>query len=61
LRGRGTETEEKIQVRLQNSAKELEYGETAGNFNLVVKNDDLDRCLGEIVKNLSEWYPELKW
>jgi guanylate kinase len=61
LRGRGTETEEKIQVRLNNSAKEIEYGEAEGNFDLVVKNDDLDRCLGEISKTFAEWYPELKW
>jgi guanylate kinase len=61
LRGRGSETEEKIQVRLKNAAEELAYGEAPGNFDLVVMNDDLDRCLQEIIKNLSVWYPSIAW
>lgn len=35
LRGRGTETEEKIQVRVRNAVEELEYGLHDGNFDKV--------------------------
>lgn len=43
LRGRGTEKEEKIQVRLQNARKELAFAkEKPEFFGMVLVNDDLD-------------------
>ena len=59
LRGRGTETEEKIQVRLQNATKELEFGEGEGNFDVVIVNNDLQKCFEDIVDILSKWFPSL--
>jgi len=59
LRGRGTETEEKIQVRMQNATKEMEFGSGEGNFDVVVVNDDLERCFSEIVSILAAWFPSL--
>lgn len=40
LRGRGTENEESIKKRLARAKEELSYGETPGNFDLVLVNDD---------------------
>ena len=41
LRARGTETEESLRKRLGAAAAEMEYGETPGNFDTIVINDDL--------------------
>ena len=57
LRGRGTETEEKIQVRLKNAIGELDFGKGEGNFDASVTNDDLERCFNEIVTIINGWYP----
>ncbi|KAF6214812.1 hypothetical protein GE061_009555 [Apolygus lucorum] len=47
LRKRGTETEESLRKRLETAKKEMEYGAVPGNFQIVVVNDDLDRCYKE--------------
>ena len=60
LRGRGTETEEQMQTRLGNAAKELEYGNTEGNFDRIFVNNDLEECFADMVKAFQEWYPSLK-
>ena len=59
LRGRGTETEESIQVRLGNAAKELDYGQKAGNFDRVFVNADLKACFEDMVGAFKTWYPAL--
>lgn len=59
LRGRGTETEEAIQTRLGNAAKELEYGQQAGNFDRVFVNADLKKCFEDLADCIKEWYPHL--
>lgn len=59
LRGRGTETEDKIQVRLNNATSELDYGKGEGNFDASVTNDDLEKCFDEIVSILKGWYPSI--
>ena len=45
LRGRGTETEEKIQSRLAQAEKEMKRMD---EFDFVVVNDDLDRAVEEV-------------
>merc|ERR1711907_172516 len=50
LRGRGTETEEKIQLRLKNARKELAYTEKPGFFDKVLVNDDLEKSYQEMKK-----------
>ena len=57
LRGRGTETEEKLQVRLKNAVGEMEFGQAPGNFDAVIVNADLEAAFQEIVSVLSSWYP----
>jgi guanylate kinase len=46
LRGRGTDSEEAVQRRLAEAAREEEIGETA--FDHVVVNDDLERAVAEV-------------
>jgi guanylate kinase len=59
LRGRGTETEEKIQLRLKNASKELEYGQQAGNFDRIFVNADLKATFEDLADAFKEWYPSL--
>jgi guanylate kinase len=48
LRGRGTETEDVVQVRLTTARQEMTYMDKPGFFDKVVVNDNLDRALGEL-------------
>ena len=45
LRGRGTEDEASIQMRLANATKELGY---ADSYDVRIVNDDLDRAVAEL-------------
>jgi guanylate kinase len=58
LTGRGTETPDKIQVRLENAKGEMAYG-TAENFDAVVINNDLNETFKTVVGILAGWFPEL--
>ena len=58
LRGRGTETADKIKVRIDNAKAEIEFGTTEGNFDAVVVNDDLVQTFSTIVYTLQSWYPD---
>lgn len=44
LRGRGTDTEEKLKERIEKAGKELAYAE---KFDIILKNDDLDKACQE--------------
>jgi guanylate kinase len=57
LRGRGTETEDKIQIRLKTAHEEMEFGQGKGNFDAVVTNNDLEVAYAEIMAHLKVWYP----
>ena len=59
LRGRGTETEEAIQTRLGNAAKELAYGNAAGNFDRIFVNADLKATFEDMASFFKEKYPHL--
>ena len=59
LRGRGTETAEKIKIRLENAVAEMDFGKGQGNFDAVITNHELDEALKETVNILQSWYPEL--
>ncbi|KAI9753250.1 MAG: guanylate kinase [Chaenotheca gracillima] len=48
LRGRGTETEESLQKRLQQAERELEFSRTEGVHDIIVVNDDLERAYQEL-------------
>lgn len=59
LRGRGTETEEAIQRRIGNAAKEISYGQQAGNFDHIFVNQQINQTVEEMTKVLKSWYPQL--
>jgi guanylate kinase len=48
LRGRGTDKEEAIAMRLQQAGKELEYAKVEGVHDKVVVNDELEKAWGEV-------------
>ena len=49
LRGRGTDPEDVIQVRLKNAIEELEFAKKNGKYEYTIVNDDLDRAFEELV------------
>ena len=59
LRGRNTETEDKIKIRLQNATGELEYGKAEGNFDAVITNLNVDQSVDELLATIKAWYPIL--
>lgn len=50
LRQRGTETKDEVQRRLRRAKYELEIANSAGLYDLVIVNDDLDRAFSELEK-----------
>ena len=48
LRGRGTETEESLQKRLQQAERELEFSRAEGGHDKVVVSDALERASKEV-------------
>ncbi|MBO4437619.1 MAG: guanylate kinase [Fibrobacter sp.] len=48
LRGRGTDSEEVIRVRLENAKKEMEFAKTKGKYEHVIVNDDLEKAANEL-------------
>ncbi|KAF9557264.1 hypothetical protein EC968_007707 [Mortierella alpina] len=54
LRGRGTETEEAIQKRLERARAEWEYGQDPANFDRVVVNDELEQAYSDLCNFIFE-------
>ena len=52
LRGRGTDTEEKLQERVVKAEKELAYAE---RFDIILRNDDLEEACAEAERLLLEF------
>lgn len=48
LRGRGTETDESVNKRLEQAKKEIEFSEVDGVHDRVVVNKDLDDAYQEL-------------
>ena len=46
LRGRGTETDEKIRLRMEQARNEIKR---AGEFEYIITNDDVERAAGDIL------------
>jgi guanylate kinase len=57
LRGRKTETEEAIQLRLANAKKELNLV-APGFADAMVVNDDVDNAYDQLLNALRTWYPK---
>ena len=54
LRGRGTDSEEVIQLRLANAKKEIEFAKTKGKYEYTIINDDLQKAADELRAILSQ-------
>lgn len=48
LIGRGTETSDAVQKRLQQAELELEYSKEEGAHDKIIVNDDLDKAYSEL-------------
>jgi guanylate kinase len=48
LRGRGTDSEEVIRLRLENAKKEMEFAKTKGKYEYIIVNDDLEKAANEL-------------
>eukprot|EP00607_Mallomonas_marina_P009018 CAMPEP_0182418960 /NCGR_PEP_ID=MMETSP1167-20130531/3341_1 /TAXON_ID=2988 /ORGANISM="Mallomonas Sp, Strain CCMP3275" /LENGTH=129 /DNA_ID=CAMNT_0024593473 /DNA_START=465 /DNA_END=851 /DNA_ORIENTATION=+ len=55
LRGRATESEEQLQLRLGNAKSEIEYGNTEGNFDCIIVNKGIDESVTELSQLMEEW------
>lgn len=53
LRGRGTDSEEVIQLRLKNAIKEMEFAQNNGKYEYTIINDDLQKAATELRAILS--------
>lgn len=60
LRGRATETEDKIQLRVKNAAGELAYGQQPGVFDAILVNKVVDDSFRELIDTLKQWYPSVE-
>lgn len=61
LRGRGTEKEDKIKVRMQNALGEIEFSKTPGFWDkVIVADDQFAQALPAVCSLLKEWYPQLR-
>lgn len=56
---RGTESEEKIQLRIKNAQAEMDYSQQQGAFNRVLVNEDLDVAFIQLEEQIKRWYPRL--
>ena len=48
LRGRGTDSEEVIRLRLENAKKEMEFAKTKGKYEYIIVNDDIEKAANEL-------------
>ena len=48
MRGRGTETDESVKLRLETAKKELEYASKEGSHDKIIVNDDRDKAYEEL-------------
>uniref|UniRef100_A0AAV1U5B3 guanylate kinase n=1 Tax=Peronospora matthiolae TaxID=2874970 RepID=A0AAV1U5B3_9STRA len=59
LRGRATETEDKIQLRVKNAAVEIAFSEQPDVFDAILVNKVVDDSFSEVLTLLKQWYPTL--
>lgn len=60
LRGRGTESEEQVRVRLGGAHREMSYLQRDdGFFDAVVVNDEFEVSYASLLDTLAQFYPDL--
>lgn len=50
LRGRNSNEDEDIRVRLKNASTEIDFASTQGKYEYTIINDDLDRAVEDVIK-----------
>jgi len=60
LKGRGTETEESLQKRLDLAKRDMEFGTTDGNFDTIILNDELDVAYAKLMDFLRNKYIDIQ-
>ncbi|KAI9922810.1 hypothetical protein PsorP6_002544 [Peronosclerospora sorghi] len=60
LRGRRTETEEKIQLRVKNAACEIAFGMQPNVFDAILVNSELVDSFQKLLALLKQWYPTVE-
>ena len=61
LRGRATETEDKIKMRMDTAVEEMKFGTARGNFDAVITNESLEKAYDDILGMLRQWYPDVEF
>jgi guanylate kinase len=60
LRGRASETEKQIQLRIANARKDLEFWELENDqFDYMITNNDVLTCVNQIETCLIKWFPQI--
>ena len=59
LRGRGTETEENIQIRLANATKEMQAIESVDLWTMYLINEEISTCWDALIEKLTPLYPSV--
>ena len=54
LLGRGSESRDTINLRIENAEKEIEMAKSVGKYEYTVINDDLSRATREFINIISE-------
>lgn len=57
LGARGTESDEQVRTRLSVASREVDYGTSAGVFDRIIVNDDLERALADLESAIADLYP----
>ena len=60
LKGRGTETEESLQKRLDLAKQDIKFGEDEGNFDIIIVNDELENAYAKLIEFLQNKYTEVQ-
>lgn len=48
MRKRGTDSEESITLRLRQAKEEIQFGETEGNFGIIIVNADINKAYNKL-------------
>ena len=59
LRGRRTETEENIQIRLANATKEMQAMESVDLWTVYLINEEISSCWQGLIEQLTPLYPSV--
>ena len=59
-RQRGQDTEEKLQIKVQQARDDVAFSSVPGRFDAILINDDKDVAFEELTYILQGWYPDIE-